>query len=98
MIERCVILSDDDLRLLLLPIDFNLNDDGNTMDLASVEKKQIIKVLNYTNGNKTQTAKLLGIGLTTLYQKIKDYHIEEWASSIEYKRPANEMLVGLFLI
>jgi transcriptional regulator with PAS, ATPase and Fis domain len=45
------------------------------MDLATAEKKHIQKVLAYTKGNKTQTAKLLGIGLTTLYQKIKDYNL-----------------------
>lgn len=79
MMERCVILND--LPVLepdVLPYDFNLPDDSladGNFDLANAEKKHIAKVLGYTKGNKTQTAKLLGIGLTTLYQKIKDYNL-----------------------
>jgi two-component system NtrC family response regulator len=30
-------------------------------------------VLKYTKGNKTETSRLLGIGLTTLYRKIEEY-------------------------
>jgi two-component system, NtrC family, response regulator len=33
-------------------------------------------VLNYSNGNKTKTAELLGIALTTLYRKISEYGLE----------------------
>jgi transcriptional regulator with PAS, ATPase and Fis domain len=40
-----------------------------------MEKQHIQKVLKLAAGNKTQAAKILGIGLTTLYQKIKDYKI-----------------------
>jgi len=76
IIERSVILADGDLDVSLLPADFNIEADINALDLATVEKRHIIKVLHYTHGNKTQTAKLLGIGLTTLYQKIKDYSLE----------------------
>ena len=75
VIERSVILADHDLDTSLLPRDFNITDDTNALDLATAEKKHICRVLAFTNGNKTQTAKLLGIGLTTLYQKIKDYQI-----------------------
>lgn len=42
-------------------------------ELASVEKMHIRKVLEHTGGNKTETARLLGIGLTTLYRKIEEY-------------------------
>lgn len=78
VIERCVILSDREvLESLLLPFDFNTEkiDHTTSLDLANVEKNHIQKVLTHTHGNKTQTAKLLGIGLTTLYQKIKDYQL-----------------------
>jgi two-component system NtrC family response regulator len=44
--------------------------------LASAEKIHIQKVLNYTNGNKTKTAELLKIALTTLYRKISEYGLE----------------------
>ncbi|MDX2048186.1 MAG: helix-turn-helix domain-containing protein, partial [Chitinophagaceae bacterium] len=44
--------------------------------LADAEKKHIQKILAHTNGNKTKTADLLGIGLTTLYRKIEEYKIQ----------------------
>jgi two-component system NtrC family response regulator len=45
-------------------------------DLASIEKQHIQKVLHYTKGNKTETARLLNIGLTTLYRKIQEYQLD----------------------
>lgn len=72
VIERCVILSDSDkLTPDLLPVDFN--NDESSLTLQAIEKQHIQKVLKIAAGNKTQAAKLLDIGLTTLYQKIKDY-------------------------
>lgn len=47
----------------------------SAFDLASAEKIHILKVLNYTNGNKTEAARLLNIALTTLYRKLDDYKI-----------------------
>jgi DNA-binding NtrC family response regulator len=43
--------------------------------LADAEREHIKKILAHTGGNKTQAARLLDIGLTTLYQKIKDYNL-----------------------
>jgi DNA-binding NtrC family response regulator len=76
VIERCVILADSStLTIDLLPADFNTGNDEGSLTLETVEKLHIQKVLKIAAGNKTQAAKLLGIGLTTLYQKIKDYGI-----------------------
>ena len=75
VIERSVILSDNELDSGILPPDFNFEDDSSSFDLESIEKKHIKKVLLHTSGNKTQAAKLLNIALTTLYQKIKDYNL-----------------------
>lgn len=80
IIERCVILMDqDELGTQHLPVDLKqISNDGkllSTFDLASAEKLHIQKVLNYTNGNKTKTAELLNIALTTLYRKIEEYKI-----------------------
>lgn len=76
-IERLVILSDDDvIQASLLPQEFEVNENaGNVFDLQTIEKIHIQKVLKHTNGNKTETAKLLGIGLTTLYRKMEEYRL-----------------------
>ena len=50
-------------------------EDTESLDLKSVEQSQIIKVLRHTGGNKTEAARLLKIGLTTLYRKIDEYEI-----------------------
>lgn len=44
-------------------------------NLATVEKEHIEKTLAYTKGNKTEAARLMGIGLTTLYRKLEEYKI-----------------------
>ena len=75
VIERSLILSDDVLTDAVLPSDFDVDDKADTFSLADMEKNHIAKVLKHAGGNKTQTAKLLGIALTTLYQKIKDYNL-----------------------
>ena len=79
IIERAVILADSsELTLENLPLElqganFNPQKTLLTFDLAGVEKLHIQKVLLYTKGNKTEAAKLLNIGLTTLYRKIEEY-------------------------
>ena len=45
-------------------------------ELSAMEKRHIQRVLEYTKGNKTETARLLKIGLTTLYRKIEEYGIK----------------------
>jgi DNA-binding NtrC family response regulator len=81
VIERAVILTDSStLTVESLPVELQINhplqQNGiSAFDLASVEKLHIQRVLNHTKGNKTETAKLLNIGLTTLYRKIEEYKI-----------------------
>ncbi len=82
IIERTVILSDgENLTTSLLPFDMQQSvssSSGETMSafsMASMEKLQILKVLNYTKGNKAETARLLEIGVTTLYRKLEEYNI-----------------------
>jgi len=75
VIERSVILSEATLTDSVLPPEFTLSEVSDSFDLATAEKNHIKKILTHTGGNKTQAAKLLGIGLTTLYQKIKDYDL-----------------------
>lgn len=79
VIERAVILANGtELTLENLPLDlqathFNSQKTLSAFDLASVEKLHIQKVLIYTKGNKAEAARLLNIGLTTLYRKIEEY-------------------------
>ena len=42
-------------------------------DMANIEKNHIRRVLQHTGGNKTEAARLMRIGLTTLYRKIEEY-------------------------
>ena len=42
----------------------------------SVEKDHILKVLNYTKGNKAEAARLLDIGIATLYRKLEEYQMK----------------------
>ncbi|HYF79697.1 MAG TPA: sigma-54 dependent transcriptional regulator [Symbiobacteriaceae bacterium] len=44
--------------------------------LAAVERKHIARVLRLCEGNKTQAARQLGIGLRTLYRKIDEYNLD----------------------
>ena len=43
---------------------------------VEMEKKQIIRALEQANGNRSLAAMLLGIGRTTLYNKMKEYGIK----------------------
>ncbi|HVO74974.1 MAG TPA: sigma-54 dependent transcriptional regulator [Ignavibacteriaceae bacterium] len=79
IIERAVILSEGGiLNESVLPkeIEFKSSEPLSSSDLESVEKNHILSILEQTNGNKTKTAEILGIGLTTLYRKLQSYGIE----------------------
>lgn len=43
----------------------------------TMQKERIIKALKQTDGNKRQTAKLLGISPPTLYKKMEQYNIQQ---------------------
>jgi len=83
IIERSVILTTtNQLTADTLPIEIQVHEASVTagkilsaFDLASAEKIHIQKVMNYTNGNKTEAARLLNIAITTLYRKLEDYKI-----------------------
>jgi len=50
-------------------------DDQNLTLMEAMERNKIVEVLRETNGNKLETARRLGIGRQTLYNKIKAYAI-----------------------
>jgi transcriptional regulator of acetoin/glycerol metabolism len=41
--------------------------------MAELEKQSILNALTQVNGDKMLAARLLGIGKTTLYRKLKEY-------------------------
>jgi len=82
VIERSVILVNGDvLTQDVLPYEIQHQADKTNKTLSafsmqSVEKLHIQKVLNYTKGNKAETARLLEIGVATLYRKLDEYNIQ----------------------
>lgn len=82
VIERSVILTNDEiLSAAVLPYEIqhqtdNTNKTLSAFSMQSVEKLHIQKVLNYTKGNKAETARLLEIGVATLYRKLDEYNIQ----------------------
>ena len=87
-IERLVLLSENSIiRARDVEMDF-LNKKKASLPLATdipqtldeMEKIQILKALESTHGNKTQTAKMLGISLQTLYNKLNRFGIFQGSS------------------
>ena len=52
------------------------------MPLAELERQAILNALHRLKGDKLATAKLLGIGKTTLYRKLKEYGLGESAAGL----------------
>ena len=82
VIERSLIVCEGGrLDVCDLPLEIQNNhyecsdDNAGNFELAAMEKRHIARVLEYTKGNKTEAARLLKIGLTTLYRKIEEYKI-----------------------
>ena len=51
--------------------------EGGIVSIAEMEKQAILGTIRQLNGDKLMAAKLLGIGKTTLYRKLKEYGITE---------------------
>ncbi len=84
MIERAVVLCQHDMlelyhfpllatKMTTPPQELNFN---IGMSLSEIERILIQKTLHYLNDDKQKTARILQIGLATLYRKIKEYAIE----------------------
>ena len=46
------------------------------LPLEELERRAILRTLRQTSGDKLAAARILGIGKTTLYRKLKQYHME----------------------
>jgi len=47
------------------------------LTLHDLEREYVAKVLESTNGNKTEAAKILGVDRTTLYRKLEEYKLKD---------------------
>jgi DNA-binding NtrC family response regulator len=58
---------------------------GNTiaMSLEDLERNHILQMLAYQHGNKTKTAKVLGITIKTLYNKLHRYGLLDGSAAGE---------------
>jgi DNA-binding NtrC family response regulator len=57
---------------------------GSIVPLAELERQAILSTLEQLHGDKIMTARLLGIGKTTLYRKLKEYGItDHWPAPAE---------------
>ncbi len=80
-IQRTVLMTDSPtIEVADLSISNNISGAGdpgcdNLTLMEAMERSKIIEVLKETGGNKLETAKRLGIGRQTLYNKIKAYQI-----------------------
>jgi DNA-binding NtrC family response regulator len=81
-IQRAVLLCESteidstDLSITSVKQESEQSQDTNFTLLEGVERNAIVQMLKETGGNKLETAKRLGIGRQTLYNKIKAYGIE----------------------
>jgi len=48
---------------------------AGVIPLVELERRAIMNALEYTKGDRAVAAHLLGIGRTTLYRKLKEYHV-----------------------
>ena len=83
MVERAVVIEDaDEITVASLPPHIRGTEsqsepgDQEIKSLGQLEKEHIIRTLKATDGNRSKTARLLGIDRKTLYDKIKRYGIE----------------------
>ena len=59
----------------------NADPGGSVVSIADMEKQAILGTIRQLNGDKLMAARLLGIGKTTLYRKLKEYGLTEAGES-----------------
>jgi DNA-binding NtrC family response regulator len=58
------------LRPFLEPQTHDVEEEESSGELDEMERRQILRVLQETGGNKTKAAEILGIQRRTLYKKL----------------------------
>ena len=80
VVERSMIMADGN-RLTVDCLSPEFHTAGNctnsdSLALDELERRHILKVLEHTKGNKAEAARLLGIGIATLYRKLESYGVK----------------------
>lgn len=83
VVERSLIMTDGNVVAVdALTPDFKISQPAgasssdDSFALEEIERKHILRVMEYARGNKAETARLLGIGIATLYRKLESYGIK----------------------
>ncbi len=83
-IERAVAMSSGPvIHVVDLPSNLQTSTSDRTpgrdelLPLDELERRAILRTLRETNGDKVAAARMLGIGKTTLYRKLKQYRLEQ---------------------
>ena len=80
VVERSLIITDGNaLTADSLTPEFHAADSegsADSMALDELERRHILRVLEYAKGNKAEAARLLGIGIATLYRKLDHYGVK----------------------
>lgn len=78
-VQRAVLMTEGqsvDLQDLSISVDQSTQEETDLTLLEGMERNAIIQLLKETGGNKLETARRLGIGRQTLYNKIRAYGID----------------------
>jgi transcriptional regulator with PAS, ATPase and Fis domain len=59
------------------PTSERVPDKDELLPMEELERRAILRTLRETNGDKLAAARMLGIGKTTLYRKLKQYQLEQ---------------------
>ncbi len=76
VIERSIILAENNIITeRCLPREIAQSDEHSeeSLTLEAVEKRHILKILDFHDGNRQKTAKILGVSRKTLYRKLLQY-------------------------
>jgi transcriptional regulator with PAS, ATPase and Fis domain len=81
--HACCLSGSGDIDVCHLPRNIrncnNKKKSREAMTLKEAERAAVLQALDLTGGNVSQTAKLLGIGRNTLYEKLKEYGVpRQW--------------------
>ncbi|HEX9602494.1 MAG TPA: sigma-54 dependent transcriptional regulator [Myxococcales bacterium] len=79
--ERAVVLAEGKPRITAADLPPEVGgsagpaEDSESLPLAEVERRHILRVLEKLGGNRTETARTLGIGANTLWRKLRQYEV-----------------------